>query len=250
MPNPDDSQIIPAATLVILRERDSGPPELLMVERAAAMRFAGGALVFPGGRVDPGDMALAALAGGNPDDGAARIAAIRETIEEAGLAIGLHGAIDVSALRTALAQGAAIGELVNADMLDLEALVPFARWMPHAGVTHRLFDTRFYLARLPDGAPAPEADGGESVGLFWATAAQVLADADAGRARIIFPTRRNLERLAQFGSFDAAVAHARAHPVTTIMPWVEDRDGEPHLCIPEGLGYPVTAQPDRGVQRG
>ena len=43
---------IPAATLVVVREPHGDPPELLMVERAQGMAFAGGALVFPGGRID------------------------------------------------------------------------------------------------------------------------------------------------------------------------------------------------------
>jgi 8-oxo-dGTP pyrophosphatase MutT (NUDIX family) len=245
----DAPQIIPAATLVIMRERDGGAPDLLMVERAAAMRFAGGALVFPGGRIDPGDVALAGMIGTDPDEGAARIAAIRETIEEVGLPVGLRGAHDVTAIRRRLADGVALGELIEPEAIDAEALVPFARWLPR-GMSHRIFDTRFYLARLPDDAPEPQADGGESVRLFWASAAQVLADADAGRAQIIFPTRRNLERLAQFDSFAQAVAHASAHPVETVTPWIEDRGGQPHLCIPEGLGYPVTSQPTTSAQRG
>ncbi|MBC7985273.1 MAG: NUDIX hydrolase, partial [Sphingomonadaceae bacterium] len=80
-----DSPAIPAATLVLIRDRADAPPELLMVERAAGMAFAGGAMVFPGGRIDPGDHALAANAAlhhggsGVPDETAARIAAIRET---------------------------------------------------------------------------------------------------------------------------------------------------------------------------
>jgi 8-oxo-dGTP pyrophosphatase MutT (NUDIX family) len=246
----DQPQIIPAATLVIMRECDGGAPELLMVERAAAMRFAGGALVFPGGRIDPGDHVLAGLIGSDDaDDAAARVAAIRETIEEVGLAIGLRGRHDVTAIRAALAEGAALGELIAGDAIDMAALVPFARWLPR-GLSHRIFDTRFYLAQLPPDAPEPQADGGESVRLFWASAAQVLADADAGRAQIIYPTRRNLERLAQFGSFAQAVAHAHAHPVETVTPWIEDRDGQPHLCIPDGLGYPVTSQPTTSAQRG
>lgn len=53
------SPAIPAATLVIFRDRPSLAPELLMVERAGSMAFAGGALVFPGGRVDPADRTLA-----------------------------------------------------------------------------------------------------------------------------------------------------------------------------------------------
>ncbi|HEV2593806.1 MAG TPA: NUDIX hydrolase, partial [Sphingomicrobium sp.] len=48
-------QAIPAATLIVVRERSEGPPELLMVERAGSMAFAAGAWVFPGGRIDESD---------------------------------------------------------------------------------------------------------------------------------------------------------------------------------------------------
>ena len=61
--------------------------------------------------------------------------------------------------------------------------------------------------------------------------------------------RRNLERLAQFGSFAEAVADARAHRIEAITPWIETRDGEERLCIPEGLGYPVTSQPVKAASR-
>lgn len=243
------SQPIPAATLIVMRERSAGPPELLMVERSAAMRFAGGALVFPGGRVDPGDHALAALHRSDPDDLAARIAAIRETIEEAGLAVGVAGLADLPAARAALYAGTPAGEVLADAGLDLDALVPFARWLPPGDVSHKVFDTRFYLARLPDGAADAMVDGNENVRLFWATAQAVLDAADVGKARIIFPTRRNLERLAQFGSFAEAVADARTHRVESITPWVEMRDGEERLCIPEGLGYPVTSQVIATAQR-
>lgn len=242
------SQPIPAATLVVMRERESGAPELLIVERSAAMRFAGGALVFPGGRVDPGDMALAAFHDGDAEDLASRIAAIRETIEEAGLAIGVGGLADSA--RADLYGGAPMGDVLAGGDLDLDALVPFARWLPPADVAHKVFDTRFYLARLPEGAgDIASVDGNENVRLFWATAAEVLDMADRGEARIIYPTRRNLERLAQFGSFAEAVADARAHRIEAITPWIETRDGEARLCIPEGLGYPVTSQPVKAASR-
>lgn len=226
-----------------MRERNRGVPELLIVERSAAMRFAGGALVFPGGRVDPGDAALAALHEGDVGDLAARIAAIRETIEEAGLAIGVSGLADSETVRTDLYSGTPAGEALAGCTFDLEALVPFARWLPPEDVSHKVFDTRFYLAKLPEGAgDAATVDGNENVRLFWATAQDVLDMADRGEARIIYPTRRNLERLAQFASFADAAADARAHPIRPITPWVETRDGEELLCIPEGLGYPVTSQ--------
>ena len=97
-----DEQAIPAATVIVMRDVPDGPPELLMVERAAAMSFAGGALVFPGGRVDPGDFVLAGRHAGDVEENAARIAAIRETLEEAGVAVGLYPAGDMIALRERL----------------------------------------------------------------------------------------------------------------------------------------------------
>ena len=242
---------IPAATLVLFRDGPRGP-EHLFVERSQTMVFAGGAVVFPGGRVDPGDHALAAnFAHLDPDDAAARIAAIRETVEEAGIAVGLRGEADMSALRVALAGGQSMAALLDAHRLslDLDALVPFARWCPNFKET-RTFDTRFYLARVAADHAEASVDATENVHLFWATAADVLKRGDAGDLKIIFPTRRNLERLAQLADFDAAIAHADAHPVTKITPWVEERDGEQHLTIPAGIGYPVTSEPLRAVMRG
>lgn len=244
----DFPEAIPAATLVIFRDAD-GPPELLMVERARAMAFAGGALVFPGGRIDPGDAALASVLGApddDIDDLAARIAAVRETIEEAGLPVGLNALPSpaaLAAIRTGLHAGDPLAALLHAHglSLDLSRLVPFARWRPLHRLM-RIFDTRFYLARLPDGAPDPVVDATENTRVFWRSARGVLDDADSGAARIIFPTRRNLERLALFGSFADAVADAAAYPVRTITPWSEVRDGREHLCIPDDLGYPVTSQ--------
>ena len=251
----DMTDAIPAATLVVLRERASGPPDVLMVERAPAMAFAAGAMVFPGGRVDPGDRQLARTLGlRDIDDGAARIAAIRETIEEAGLPVGLTplpGPDAVAALRTALHAGTPFAAaLATAGVaLDLTRLEPFARWRPSHRPT-RLFDTRFFIARLPAAAPAPRVDGTENVRLCWATAQSVLDDAAAGRLSIIFPTQRNLERLARFDSYDAVAAHARATPVRVVTPWSEWRDGEEYLCIPDDLGYPITAQRMADMRRG
>ncbi|MDQ2878047.1 MAG: NUDIX domain-containing protein [Pseudomonadota bacterium] len=244
---------IPAATLVLFRKGPNAP-ELLIVERAKAMVFAGGALVFPGGRIDPGDHALAANLGGEPDDMAARVAAIRETIEETGVPVGLNAVPDaaaLTALRRGLHDGTPFAALLQRAGLSLapDALVPFARWLP-AHRHMRIFDTRFYLARLPEGAPDPVVDDTENVRVFWMSARGVLDEADAGRARIIFPTRRNLERLAQFSSFDEAAAHAADIPVRAVTPWEEERDGQRHLCIPDDLGYPVTSELLKASVRG
>ncbi|MBS0505052.1 MAG: NUDIX domain-containing protein [Proteobacteria bacterium] len=215
-------EAIPAATLILFRERASGSPEILITQRAAGMAFAGGALVFPGGRIDPEDRVRAAEHPDLPaDDAAARIAALRETLEEVGFDFGL----------------------------GIHDLTPFARWLPKHRQA-RNFDTLFYIASVAPDAPDPEADGNETVCAFWASAADVLAMCDRGEADVIFPTRRNLERLAQFASFDAALDSALAHPIVPITPFAEDRDDGLWLCIPEGLGYPVTRELWTSVTRG
>lgn len=239
---------MPAATLVLMRERRNGPPELLMTERTGRMAFAAGALVFPGGRIDPEDEA-AGRAFPTLPDAAARIAAIRETIEETGIAPAMRP-IPPPALREEMAAGGDFAARLahHGLSLDLDALTPFARWCPNFRETRR-FDTLFYLADAPADAPAPLVAEAEAVRAFWASAADILADLDAKRAHAIFPTRRNLERLARFGSIAEARADAARHPVTCITPWVEERDGRQFVCIPEGIGYPVTAEPLETAQR-
>jgi hypothetical protein len=241
-----DDKFIPAATLVLFRET-GGVAEHLFVERAGTMSFAAGALVFPGGRVDAGDRLLAShFPHLDPDDGAARIAAIRETIEEAGVAVGFVDLPDAALLATMRAQlidGMVFGDVIAAAglKLDLSALTCFARWCPNMRET-RNFDTRFYIARMPDDAAMASVDATENVRLFWGSAQSVLDDADAGRVQIIFPTRRNLERLAKFASLDAALAEVAVILPEKITPFFEERDGVRHLCIPVDRGYPVTSQ--------
>lgn len=241
---------IPAATLVLVREAASGPPELLMVERAGGMAFAAGAWVFPGGRIDAADCALGERGGIDP----AAVAAIRETIEESAVPVGLAppaGADQARALQDALVADADFARLLAKQGLELDpgALTPFARWVPKFHAVRR-FDTLFFVARCPPGDWQPRVIEGECARAAWLTAAELL-DRDArGEARLIFPTRRNLERLAQHGSFEAIRADALAHPIEPVTPWVEEVAGERFITIPDHLGYPVTREKLDGLWRG
>lgn len=235
---------VPAATLVLMRDVPDGPPELLMMERPGHMAFAAGALVFPGGRIDAQDHEAAERLGDGSEALAARIAAVRETIEETGVApVPGLGAEQVEAVRAGLFADRDFAELLEEAglALDLAGLVPFARWCPNFRETRR-FDATFFLAEVPAGAGEPTPQPGEVTRAFWASARDVLAELDVGQAHAIFPTRRNLERLARYGSFAEARADAERHQVRTITPWVEERDGRPWVCIPDDLGYPVTAE--------
>lgn len=253
-----EQQGIPAATVVIFRNgEDGGAPELLMVTRARSMSFAGGAAVFPGGRVDEADRALAATLETSCDieEAAHRIAAIRETLEETGLVIGLNGEVDgdrAAEARALLEDKGILAPVLDAMgwTLDLNAISYFARWFPKNEKLPRVFDTRFYLADLGTGAVDIAVDATENTRLFWITAKDALDAADRGDLTVIFPTRRNLERLAQFDNFADAQRDCEAHPVQMVTPFFEDRDGEGWICIPEGIGYPVTAEKLAGMSRG
>lgn len=252
-PQPDG---IPAATVVVFRRgQPGGPPEFLMLIRSRTMSFAGGAAVFPGGRVDEADRVLAASLGADDvDEAAHRIAAVRETLEESGLAIGITGAVDAARAaeaRAMLLEQGALAPVLEAMgwQLDLVALLPFARWHPINERIPRVFDTRFYLADLGTGAVDVTVDATENTRLFWTTAEDALARADAGDLMVIFPTRRNLERLARFSDFAAAARECADIPVRKIVPFFEDRGGEPWICIPGDAGYPVTGEPIASATR-
>ena len=154
-------------------------------------------------------------------------------------------------LRDGLRQGRPFATLLaeTGRRFDHDALIPFARWCPEH-VPVRRFDARFYLAAVDRGASAPCVDGGETVRAEWLSAADALARADAGAMRIIFPTRRTLERLALYRDFASATVDARAWPVRRIIPFLAERDGVPSICIPDDLGFPVTAEPVASAERG
>jgi len=236
-----DKPPIPAATLVVVSDRAGGPPELLMVERAAGMAFAAGALVFPGGRIDD-------------EDGTAQVAAIRETLEETAIPVGLTpipSPGEAKALQAELLGGRRLDDLLRqrAISLDPGALTPLARWVPKFHATRR-FDTLFFVARAPEGEWEPSFVPGECSGAFWITAADALERERRGQAQLIFPTRRNLERLALHPSFEAIRADAQAHAIEPISPWVKEIEGENFITIPEGIGYPVTREKLDGLWRG
>lgn len=241
---------IPAATLIVVRDRLGDAPELLMVERAAGMAFAAGALVFPGGRVDQADRDLGDAIGID----AHVVAAIRETVEETAIPAGLAPTPDPAAaekLQDQLAADADFVSILKATGIgiDAEALTPFARWVPKFHAVRR-FDTLFYVALAPAGDWRPRVVERECAGADWISAAEVLERDRRGDARLIFPTRRTLERLAQHSSFAEIRADALAHRIEPVTPWVEEVDGERFITIPSDLGFPVVRERLDGLWRG
>jgi 8-oxo-dGTP pyrophosphatase MutT (NUDIX family) len=189
------------------------------------------------------------------DEAAHQIAAVRETLEETGLALGLSGdinAANAAQARMMLEEKNELAPVLEAFdwSLDLSQIVPFARWFPKNENLTRMFDTRFYLANLGTGAVDVSIDNSENTRLFWVSAQGALDMAENGDIKLIFPTRRNLERLALFASFEEARAQAEAIPVKTIVPLVDSSSGQPMLTIMKDAGYPITEELLETVARG
>jgi 8-oxo-dGTP pyrophosphatase MutT (NUDIX family) len=246
----------PAATVVILRDGDDGI-EAFMVVRHRAIAFAAGALVFPGGKVDPddADVAWAELAplSSTPPTRAGYVAAARESFEEAGLmlarrqgALDLLSAADAHRLvdrhRAKLIGGAlSFLDIVREERLTLatDLMVPFAHWITPQGVPKR-FDTHFLLVAAPVSQLGAH-DGTESIEGLWIRPQQALREAEAGTRTLVFATQMNLAKLARYRSVAEAIAAARASPVVTVMPEVERLSGgRRRLRIPAEAGYGVS----------
>lgn len=240
--------VVEAASLIVFRDGQGAGPEILMIQRAKELAFAGSAAVFPGGKVHASDRKIAgALSPDDADEVAAKIAGIREIIEETGLVVGIHEQANAEQAKLAREMLSEDEDLAPVLLhfswsLDLNAMVPFARWIP-TFKPGRIFDTRFYLVDLGTGNVNLTPDLGESIRVFWSSPRDVLAMIEANEIKAIYPTRRNLERLAQFRTFDEARAHAEASSPKIVSPWIVRAEGGDMLHIAEGIGYPITAAP-------
>ncbi len=246
---------VAAATIMLLRDGPQGL-EVFMVVRHHQIDFASGALVFPGGKVDPQDSdervvsRLAAYEAQTVEQSMLRAAAIREVFEESGILLARRrsgtpiAASEIpDAWRDGLnAQSMTLGDLVDEGDLHLacDDLAHFAHWITPEMMPKR-FDTHFYLARGPHDQVAGH-DGHENVDSVWIRPQQVIEDA-ANKARtVIFPTLCNVIRLAQYDSVEAAFAGTQQSPVVPITPWMEKRDDGRYVCIPKDAGYTLTEQ--------
>jgi 8-oxo-dGTP pyrophosphatase MutT (NUDIX family) len=259
----------PAATVVVLRDRSTGP-EVFMVRRHEDTAFMGGAHVFPGGRVDAADHSgseawcdgiahavqqIASLPAGEAV--AYHVAAARELFEEAGVLLARHATGAFVSLG-----GADVQERLKQDRTDvhgggiglravierehlrlaLDALVLFAHWVTPP-IDTRQFDTRFFMTRVPpDQTPAH--DDTETTHSTWVRPADALAQAVAGDILLPPPTWTTLRELEPFASVEAALAWARTRAVVMRMPKLVEQDGRRLLLLPGDPLHPDAAGDD------
>lgn len=250
-----------AATVVILRERDSSSaPEVLMLQRPGSMKFAAGAYVFPGGRVDeadsdpgigwygPSPAEFGAKLGAPPDLARALVvAAVRETYEEAGVLLAgtPDGAVAEPSGESWDADRVALnaGGLSFPDLLAKRGLVVLAdrlaawdRWITPEAEPRR-FDARFFAAVVPPGQSA-RGHLAEAEDLAWVDPAAGLDRARAGEIMLLPPTATILGEIAGLaGSLSQSLAKPRE--IKPIQPRILTDDGQAWLEVPEGVPYPL-----------
>ena len=249
--------LIPAATVLPIRDGADGI-EVFMVKRYQEADFASGALVFPGGKLDPADGLDAVpevsdgLEGLTEEEAAFKVCAIRETFEESGILLarakgatallGHERCLDLRARHGADLQGGAItlGEIARREeiTLALDALTPSAHWITPAIFAKR-FDTWFFLVPAPPGQQASH-DEVESVDSLWVSPDKILAEAAAGIWRIVFATRLNLKQLGESETVVAAIEAARTRRIMAIQPTVEKVENGRIFRIPEEAGYGIV----------
>jgi 8-oxo-dGTP pyrophosphatase MutT (NUDIX family) len=264
MPEEAEANVpVPKLSSTILLVRDGASDmEVFMVQRHHQIDFARGAMVFPGGKVEPADElpAMRDHCHGieDLDDAqvAVRVAAIRETFEECGVLLarprGSDSLVDTGRLaqieetrRAPLRDGELDArELVEREELVLacDLLVHFAHWITPTILPKR-FNTHFFLVTAPPDQLALH-DGQESIDSVWITPAEAVAEAEAGRRTIIFPTLLNLKKLGRSHSVAEATLAARRDTIVTVLPRAgKGENGEPILHIPEEAGYGASFAP-------
>jgi 8-oxo-dGTP pyrophosphatase MutT (NUDIX family) len=248
---------VPAATVMLLRDGDDGM-EVFMIVRHHNSDVHAGALVFPGGRVDPEDYELAVDAAVFPmEDGVdtimatLRVAAVRETFEECGVLLararGEEALISADRLRdieaahrAAMTHGeCTFGAMLAAENLVLapETMVYFANWITPERRSKR-FDTHFFLAAAPSDQVALH-DGYEAVDSVWIPPGIALERARTGTYDLRFPTQMNLQKLGRHSLSVRAMDAARASRVVTVMTKQEQvrDDGVRMVRIPLEADY-------------
>ncbi|MEM9181372.1 MAG: NUDIX hydrolase [Pseudomonadota bacterium] len=253
----------PRLSATILLLRDDPDLQVLMVKRHYEIDFASGALVFPGGKANDEDSDPTWSDWTDGDfsgtEQAARISAIREAFEEAGIILarpksarGSGAALVGSDIAEALnpmrgpvdrREQSFLALIQQHDLvLALDALVHFGHWITPTIMPKR-FDTHFYLAATPPEQVA-EQDGRETTEAVWLGPQQALDIEEAGAATIIFPTRMNLGKLAETATTSNALNRFASEAVVTVLPVVgKDDDGAPCLHIPKEAGYIQHMEP-------
>ena len=224
-----------AATVIVVRDahREADTPiEIFFVRRHAKSAYLGGAVVFPGGKLDESDHQPRAFSvRGIPvraeelesDPTMAQalgLCAFRELLEEAAIALTTPEVDhDVGVkMQASMLQGQSLNETLGAAGLDvdLSALHSFGRWVTPIAETRR-FDARFFVARAPSQQHGKHDDHETTSGL-WAPPRAMLDAGRRGDVMLAPPTIRCLELMQDAKSAHDVIALASDQCLEPVCP--------------------------------
>jgi 8-oxo-dGTP pyrophosphatase MutT (NUDIX family) len=228
-----------AATVVLLRDGAAGV-EAWLLTRVPRMAFASGMTVFPGGRVDEADEGLPWAGSPSPQAEFGRAhfgAAVREVFEETGVLLTVPAASLASAQPDVEAGRLQFGDLLREHGLciDADAVRPWSRWITPAGESRR-YDTRFFVAALPEGAQAADLTT-ESVVAAWIRPADAVEQSARGERKMLPPTLVTLESIRSFGTVAEVLAAAAARSLEPTRPVLRKTDLGLEAQMPDGTTF-------------
>ena len=175
-----------AASAICVRDGGTGEPEVLVVERSAESRFLPGYVAFPGGAIEPGDDVRAQRWFGSAEEGH-RAAALRELIEEVGLAVTSGGVVT----------GIGMGQ-IDEFPPGQDTIHEVCHWVAPPEVPVR-FDARYFAVSVDRGVE-PVVDGREVVTAWWTSPRALLSDWTSGTHKLYWPTWFTVSELAACAS--------------------------------------------------
>jgi 8-oxo-dGTP pyrophosphatase MutT (NUDIX family) len=203
--------VIPAASVVIVRESGSGF-EILLLRRSAEASYLGGAWVFPGGCVEETDHKGE---GGLYSIGFAFHAAVRETEEECGV------------------------------VLSTERLTPMSLWVTPQGFPKR-FSTYFFLA--VDKGSQVQVDGREIDHFMWMTPFDALMAQKTGEMFFAPPNYITLIHLAAHKTMQSVVDHYKSASLIGYRPRLENSPGGMYSLYEEDEDYEKDNDRNKGIR--
>jgi 8-oxo-dGTP pyrophosphatase MutT (NUDIX family) len=211
---PEVSEPLRRAASVIAARNGAAGLEVLVVQRGGTTRFLPGYVAFPGGSTDEDDALLAERWFGDRAE-MARACAVRELLEEVGLALTSDGLVE--------AGGSTPESLVSPPRRD--QLPEIAHWVAPAEVPVR-FDARYFAVEAPAGL-RPTPDGAETADAWWAAPADLLEDWRAERRKLYWPTYFTMRTIAPCST----AAELLALRIRTREPGRADLEGVPRSAF-------------------
>jgi 8-oxo-dGTP pyrophosphatase MutT (NUDIX family) len=258
-----------AATVILLRGIKPQGFEVFLLKRHEKSSFMGGNFVYPGGRVDRNDGSLEICshckgvspeqahqilgASISPEESLAYwVAGIRELFEEAGVLMAYDQNNNLLQFKNSAdlirflgyrsflqKRERTICQIAQEEklLLALNQLHYYSHWITPEARSER-FDTRFFLARHPEGQEA-SFDQKETTAEVWLTPREAFEENVKGKVALSPPTLKIMEDLSRYKTVEEVFDSLKEKAVQMIQPILTKISDEPTILLPWDPEYEI-----------